>query len=139
MFAKLKALFVKYNQFLRFCIVGVANTAITLGLFQIFDMMHMQYLVASVIAYGAGILNGFSWSTRSVFKTKGTAVNFTKFVLVNLVAIGLNLLLMYLFVDVAGVQPKVLAQALVVPFTTVVNFTLNKFWTFSGKKGEKAE
>jgi putative flippase GtrA len=136
MLTKLKSLYRKYNQFLRFCLVGLANTTITLGLFQLFDMAKMQYLVASVIAYGAGILNGYFWSTRAVFKTKGTAANFTKFVLVNLVSIGLNLLLMYLFVDVAGVRPKVLAQAFVVPFTFIANFSLNKLWTFSDK-GDK--
>ena len=138
MLAKLKSLFHKYNQFLRFCLVGAANTAITLILFYLLDKAGVQYLIASVIAYGAGILNGYFWSTRSVFKTKGTVSNFTKFVLVNLVSIGLNLLLIYLFVDVAGVTPKVLAQAFVVPFTFVANFSLNKFWTFSDRKKEKS-
>ena len=141
MISWLKALYAKYNQFLRFCLVGVANTVITLGLFQVFDMIHMQYLVASVIAYGAGILNGYFWSTRTVFKTKGTARNFTKFVIVNLISIGLNLLLMYLFADehTLNIHPKVLAQAFVVPFTFIANYSFNKFWTFSSKKEKKTE
>jgi putative flippase GtrA len=136
---KLKALFVKHNQFLRFCLVGAANTAITLGLFYLLDKLKVQYLIASVIAYGAGILNGYFWSTRSVFKAKGTISNFSKFIVVNLVSIGLNLLLMYVFVDVAGVSPKVLAQAFVVPFTFIVNFSLNKIWTFAENKEKKPE
>jgi putative flippase GtrA len=137
MLTKLKSLYRKYNQFLRFCLVGLANTLITLGLFYLLDKLHVQYILASVIAYGAGILNGYFWSTRSVFKTKGTAANFTKFILVNLLGIGLNALLMLLFVDVLHVQPRVLAQAFVVPFTFVANFSLNKYWTFSDKKKDK--
>lgn len=132
--ARLREFILKYRQFLLYCVVGAANTLITLFLFYILDKINLQYILASIIAYGAGIINGYIWSTRSVFKTKGTAQNFAKFIVVNLVAIALNSLLIYLFVDKVGIHPKILAQALVTPFTFIANYSLNKLWTFSDKK-----
>ena len=134
---KIKKLFIAHKQFIQYCIVGVANTLITLGLFYVFDRLSVQYILASVLAYSTGIANGSFWSTRTVFKTKGTAGNLVKFILVNLLTMGLNALLLYLFVDKAGIHPKVLAQAFVLPFTFVANFSLNKLWTFA-EPGEKA-
>jgi putative flippase GtrA len=95
------------------------------------------------LAYAAGVVNGYIWSTRAVFKTKGTASNLTKFVVVNLLTMGVNQLLMWLLVDELGPNLAfaashqglyaLLAQAVVVPVTFICNFSLNKFWTFSVK------
>ena len=135
--SEVKALVIKYKQFIQYCFVGAANTLITVGLFWVFDRLSMPYVLASVLAYGAGIANGFFWNTRTVFKTKGTWDNLYKFLLVNLLSIGLNALLIYLFVDRWGVHPKVLAQAVVVPFTFIANFLLNKLWTFAAPKADR--
>lgn len=138
MTAKLKALIAKYNQFLRFCAVGAANTLITFTVSYILNhVLHMNEAVASIIAYSAGIANGFVWSTRAVFKTKGTIGNLTKFIIVNALMIGLNTLLVTIFSFRLGIDGFI-AQVMATPFTLVGNFMLNKFWTFS-KKQEKIE
>ena len=133
MLDKLKALFEKYRQFLLYCIVGAANTLITWGVFYLLNkLLHWDEVPSSILAYGAGIVNGFIWSTRAVFKTRGTVTNLTKFVLVNVLMIGLNALLVWLFHEQLGVE-SFLSQVLATPFTFVGNFTLNKLWTFSSK------
>lgn len=134
MIAKLKALFVKHNQFLRFCIVGASNTLITWGISYLLILkLSMDTVLATIIAYSAGIINGYIWSTRAVFKTKGTAGNLTKFIIVNALMIGLNLLLVLLFSSGLKIDGFI-AQMLATPFTLIGNFILNKFWTFSEKK-----
>jgi len=133
---KIKELFIKYKQFILFCIVGASNTIITmLVLYVLNSVLGVNYLLSSAIGYMCGVVNGYIWSTLLVFKKKKTADNAFKFIVVNLIVLGVNTALMYLFVDIVGIDNafnlgKLPAQALTICFTMVLNFTLNKFWTF---------
>ncbi len=133
---KIKNLILKYKQFILFCLVGVANTAIhMLVLYVLNSILGVNYLVASAIGYVCGMINGYLWSTFLVFKKKKTTSNAAKFIIVNLIALGVNQLLMYLFVSVLGMEDvlnlgKLPAQALTICFTMILNFVLNKLWTF---------
>jgi putative flippase GtrA len=134
MWDKLKELLQKYRQFLLYCIVGVANTLLTMAvLYLLFNLLLWPHWLAYALSYAVGVANGYFWSTRTVFKTRGTAANLSKFIVVNLFTLGLNQLLMWLFVDNWHVY-NLLAQAFVLPFTFIGNYSLNKLWTFSGKK-----
>lgn len=133
MIHKLKSLFEKYRQFLTYCIVGASNTLITWAVFYLLNkLLGWSEVPSSILSYAAGIVNGFFWSTRAVFKTKGTVTNLTKFILVNVLMIGLNALLVWLFHQQFGIDSFV-SQMLATPFTFIGNYTLNKIWTFSSK------
>ncbi len=133
---KIKNLFDKYRQFILFCIVGASNTLITMGvLYLLNSVLGVNYLISSAIGYLCGVINGYLWSTFLVFKKKRTADNAAKFVAVNLVVLGVNTVLMYLLVDILGLENvfnfgALPAQAITICFTMILNFTLNKFWTF---------
>ena len=133
---KIKSLFNKYRQFILFSIVGAGNTLITLGVLHLLNsVLGINYLLSSAIGYLCGVVNGYLWSTFLVFKKKKTAGNAAKFITVNLIVLAVNTALMYLFVDVAGMENvfnlgTLPAQALTICFTMVLNFVLNKFWTF---------
>lgn len=136
---KTKDLFIRYKQFILFCIVGASNTLITMFVLWLLNgKFGMNYLLASSLGYACGVFNGYFWSAFLVFKHKKTTSNAIKFVLVNLVVLGVNNLLMFLWVDILGlgnilgfgVLP---AQAITICFTMVLNFLLNKFWTFKEK------
>ena len=127
----IRQLFVRHRQFLLYCTVGAANTLITMAaLWLFFDVWHWNHGVSYALAYAAGVINGYFWSTRTVFRTRGTVANLTKFILVNLATLAVNQGLMWLFVDKLGIY-SLLAQALVVPFTFIANFSLNRLWTFA--------
>ena len=133
----LKALFLKYRQFLLYCVVGASNTLITmLALYLFFNLLHWPHWLAYTLSYAAGVVNGYIWSSRAVFRQRATATNMTRFVVVNLVTLGINQLLMWLFVDKLGVY-SLLAQAFVIPFTFIGNYSLNKIWTFSSRETDK--
>ena len=133
---KIKDLFNKYKQFILFSIVGASNTLITMGvLYLLNSVIGVNYLLSSAAGYLCGVVNGYLWSTFLVFKKKRTASNALKFVLANLIVMGVNTLLMCLFVDILGMENAfnlgaLPAQALTICFTMVLNFILNKFWTF---------
>jgi putative flippase GtrA len=135
MITKVKELMKKYRQFLLYCIVGASNTLITWVVSYILTsgLVGWSATAASIPAYALGIINGYIWSTRTVFKAKGTVSNLTKFVLVNVLMIGLNFLLVWLFENQFGIKGFV-SQVLATPFTFIGNYVLNKFWTFAKKK-----
>ena len=60
-----------------------------------------------------------------------------RFVTVSLVALGCSLLLLVLFVELAGL-PKVPAQALAVAASMPLNFLGNKLWSFRRESGRLA-
>ena len=133
MIDKIKKLIIKYRQFLLFCIVGASNTLITLGVYTLLLKIGVPYLIATTIGYICGIINGYLWSSKVVFKKKKTIDNAAKFVVVNLITIGVNTALMWLWVDVLVIH-KILAQVITVCFTMPLNFILNKIWTYRSKE-----
>lgn len=119
----------KYGQFIKFCIVGVANTTISLVAYYILMRVGVYYLVASTIAYCVGILNGFFFSSTFVFKRKMGVKLAVRFVGVYLSSLLINLGLLFVLVDFSGV-PEFLAQVMVTFFNVIYNYFLNKLWTF---------
>jgi len=133
MIEKIKNLIIKYKQFLLFCIVGASNTLITMGVYALLLKLGVPYLIASPIGYACGVVNGYLWSSKVVFKKKKTVNNATKFLVVNLIVIGVNIGLMLLWVEVFSIH-RILAQVLTICFTMPLNFILNKIWTYRSKE-----
>jgi putative flippase GtrA len=119
----------KHGQFLKFCLVGAVNTTISLAVYYILLKLDIHYLLASSIAYCAGLVNGYFFSSSYVFQQRRSVKQASKFIFVNASSLVINLLLLYLLVDVFGVS-KIVAQVFVTCFNVVYNFFLNKWWTF---------
>jgi putative flippase GtrA len=119
------------KQFLRFAVVGVSNTLLTLAVYtllvQVFDVW---YLLASAIGFVAGAVNGFllnrSWTFRG---HRGDALTPVRWGVVQTCGLALNEALLYLWVDGAGVD-KLVAQALAIAIVVVLTFIANRAWTF---------
>jgi putative flippase GtrA len=54
-------------RLLRFCVVGVANSAVTLAAFTILSALGCPVAVASALAFGAGAVNSFVANRRWTF------------------------------------------------------------------------
>ncbi|MGL5440029.1 MAG: GtrA family protein [Filifactoraceae bacterium] len=128
----LRDLIGKYSQFLKFCVVGLFNTLISVVVFNIVTFMGLHYLPATIIGYLAGLVNGYISSSKYVFKKNTGTDTAIKFVGVYLSALIINLGLMYLMVDVGNINSS-LGQLVTTGFNVVYNFILNKIWTFRGK------
>jgi putative flippase GtrA len=120
------------KQMVKFGLVGVLNTGIHYATFYVlFAFFGVHYLYASVIGYLAGLINSYflnrGWTFQAGAKKK--SLEFTQFVLVNLIALGVNLAVLELFVGFGGIRPEV-AQIFAILFSLTANFLGNKFWTF---------
>jgi|ERR1700723_2895666 putative flippase GtrA len=120
-------------QFIKFAVVGVLNSAIQYLVFWfLYSLTGTPYLLASVIGYVAGMTNSYFLNRRWTFASRNQQLltELGKFVTVNLISLGVNLGLLFLLVS-SGVMVPQWAQIVAIAGSTLVNFVLNKVWTFA--------
>jgi putative flippase GtrA len=120
-------------QFIKFAIVGVLNSAIQYLVFLfLYSLGGTQYLLASIIGYVAGMINSYILNRKWTFGSRNQQLltELGRFVAVNLISLGVNLGLLYLLVS-TGVMVPQWAQVVAIAGSTLVNFVLNKIWTFA--------
>ena len=117
-------------QFIKFCIIGVSNTLIQLGIYYLLLYFNVYYLLANIIAFIFAVLNSYFWNRKFTFSKNKTTV----FTIVRLYAFyGITTLLgtglLYFFVDIIGLS-KIISPVINIGITTIINFFLNKYFVF---------
>ena len=126
----------KMLQFIKFSLVGVLNTAITVLSYNLLVFLGVNYIVANIIGYALGTLNSYFWNKSWVFKSNENKYKlFVKFIIVNLITLGLNSYILTVLVTKIHLN-KTLSQLAATAVGMVVNFILNKLWTFNDKGGK---
>ena len=118
------------RQFLKFGVVGVSNTAVSLAVYYVCLWLGWHYLVAHVMAWLLSVLNAFYWNYRYVFETK---TPWPRALWKTYVSYGgsflLSMGLLYVLVDQVGLS-EIVAPFAVLVLTVPLNFLMNKFWAF---------
>jgi putative flippase GtrA len=120
-------------QLVRFGVVGGLGFVVNLAVYALFvHPLGADYHVAAVAAWLVAVLNNFVINRHWTFdaSTGRAHAQAIRFIVVSLAAFVVNLLLLTLFVESAGLA-KVPAQALAVAASMPFNFIGNKLWTFS--------
>jgi putative flippase GtrA len=120
------------RQFVRFLIVGVANTLITFVVYRLLLAVDVWYLVAAPVAWSIGALNGYVLNSRWTFAARDTTRARILYVVVSAAGAGASTLLVWLFAS-AGLG-KVEAFVAAIPLVTVSTFLANRLWTFSERE-----
>ena len=119
-------------KIIKFCIVGGINTLITLILFYILNkILGVNYIFSTVIGYLIGMINSYILNKKWTFHDddKRVVFQFVKFAVVNSISLGINLLIMYIFVDKLHMD-SMLSQICATGFTTLSNFIGSKVVVF---------
>jgi putative flippase GtrA len=118
-------------QFIKFGIVGVSNTLLTLVVYTVLlKVFGVWYLAASAIGFAVGATNGFLLNRRWTFREHiGDALTPVRWGIVQTGGLGINEGLLYLFVHDAQLD-KLLAQVCATAVVTVTTFFVNRAWTF---------
>lgn len=119
-------------QLIRFGIVGVINTLITLIVIYVLqELLHIKYTIANLAGYIAGVINSFFWSKLWVFKKLNS--NFMREAVLFLVSFGIcygiQFVALLLLVEVLHMVDT-WAQLVSMVVYTLCNFALNKCITF---------
>ena len=120
-----------FVQLVKFGIVGVSNTIITASIVWILLVyLNLSNYAANIVGYLAGLFNSFIWNRKWTFKSNSqfsnTAFKFLiTFAISYLIQLGnLYLLLNYTTFD------AYFCQLVSIVVYTLVNFILNKYYTF---------
>jgi putative flippase GtrA len=117
-------------QWLRFAIVGAANTLLSWCVYAVLEHVGVHYLLASSIAFAVGALNSYALNRRWTFRScDRRAPEALRFGVVQCVGLALDVLLLYVSVHDIGIH-HLIAQALVFPIASAVTFTLSRRWAF---------
>jgi putative flippase GtrA len=119
------------RQFVKFGIVGVSNTLIFFLVYTVLlKVFGVWYVAASGIGFAVGATNGFLWNRRWTFRGHvGDALTPVRWFVVQTSGLFLNLGLVYLLVDGAGLG-ELLGQAVTIVIVTLTTFFANRAWTF---------
>lgn len=130
-----------FVQFVKFCIVGLSNTAVAYFLnIAILIMLkdaewRWDYIFANVSSFTISIFWSFFWNNKYVFKekpdeqrNKWKALGKT-FLSYGFTGYILSSILLFVLVDVFEIS-KYIAPLLTLIITVPVNFLLNKLWAF---------
>ncbi len=119
-------LFLKSRVF-RFLVVGGFNTAFGYAVFALIYFVTNDHRVAIVLATLVGVAFNFFTTGRIVFKNNSARAAIP-FVMGYCVILGLNLLLVELFVSLGA--GALVAQALAMPFVVVASYLFNALVVF---------
>lgn len=118
-------------QFVKFGIVGVSNTLLTLVVYTVLlKGFGVWYLAASAIGFIAGATNGFLLNRRWTFRDHvGDALTPVRWAVVQTAGLAVDELMLYVLVHDAKLD-KLLAQVCATAVVTVTTFFVNRAWTF---------
>ena len=127
-----------FIQFIKFSLVGGVGAIIDFTvLYLLVQFLGVWYILAATISFVLAVINNFFWNKYWTFRDSrgGIARQFSQFLIVSTVGLGLNNGMLFALVEGSGLfymWAKVFATALVLAW----NFTANKFWTFRSERTE---
>lgn len=123
-------------QFVKFGIVGVSNTLISLAVYYLcVYALDWHYQIGNVLGFIISVTNAYYWNSKYVFKTgeRRFFAEHAKAYAKTVAAYGgtflLSMWLLWLWVEKLGVSEAV-APVINLLITVPLNYVINKFWTF---------
>lgn len=122
-------------QLFQFAVVGGTGYLVNLVVFALLTAgLDVHHVLAAVGAFVVAVTNNFVLNRIWTFRLQGSrehpaGFQAARFFTVSIVGLGVNLAVLTLLVDLAGVS-ELPAQAIAVAAATPVNFIGNKLWTF---------
>src|SRR5918999_4963083 len=118
-------------QLAKFCTVGATGYVVNLAVYTLLlNGVDAHYLLAATGSFLVAVTSNYTWNRLWTFRGERGHVGYQglRFFVVSTIALGANLLVLYLLVH-SGVG-KVIAQAIAIVLVTPLNFVGNKLWSF---------
>lgn len=118
-------------QFIKFGMVGVSNTLISLLIYYALIYFNINYVIANTIGFVVSVLNAYYWNNKYVFNKsdEGNLKPLIKTFASYGATFVLSTILLIVMVDYLSIS-QILAPILNLIITIPLNFLLNKFWAF---------
>ncbi len=122
------------KKFIAFCIVGVSAALVDLGIFNILFNLNIYFVLCRILAIGSAWTYVFTVNRNFTFNSKERIIKkqVSKFVIIYLSAMTINVLVSYLVIRITGENvlngniASVIGIIAVIPIT----FLGSMFWVF---------
>lgn len=118
------------TQFIKFGLVGLSNTAISLVIYYVFIYINKDlYLIGNTVGFVVSVLNAYYWNNKYVFEKsqKGHFKPLLKTFMAYGMTFVLSTIMLFVMVRFIGISEKI-APLINLIVTIPLNFLLNKFW-----------
>ena len=120
-------------QFIKFCLVGFTGVAVNLSVYTcLIYFLHFHYLVAATVSFLVAVSSNYLLNHYFTFINIHATPNFLsyfKFFSICSLGYGINILLLYLFVDKLGLG-VLISQIFAILIASLNNFIGSKLWVF---------
>ena len=129
-------LYNKYKEIINYLIFGVLTTIVSILSYALFTrIFHIDIYISSVLSWIIAVTFAFITNRIFVFNSKerNIILELIKFYLSRLASLGIELLLMYLFVKIFNINDmisKIIVQGIVI----VLNYIFSKIFVFKKKQ-----
>lgn len=121
---------------IRFLFVGVINTAVGYGFYALFIYIGFNPYIATTLSTILGVINSYFWNKYFTFrKPKKSLAEAVRFVLVYVISYAVNLGLVYLFVDLWGMNSYI-SGIICLFFTTIISYLGHNFFSFKDTQSQ---
>ncbi|WP_249582808.1 GtrA family protein [Pseudomonas viridiflava] len=125
----------KYHEFIRFGLVGVANTAVHAGIvIALMEVFAPPAFVANGVAFIFANLMSYALNSRFTFRTPVSFAGYRRFLLVSLVSLALTLLITSI-VEYLGWHYGI-GLIMVIFVVPVLNYLVMRMWAFAPARPE---
>jgi putative flippase GtrA len=117
------------GQAFRFSVVGVSNTLVSYVVYVVLGIVDLGAAPAAAIAFAAGATNGYLLNRSWTFAARDDRGTRARYGGVQVLGLGLSAALVWLTVDVGGLN-RYVGFAISLPLVTVTSFLLTRSWVF---------
>lgn len=121
------------TRVLRFGIVGLASTALYMGLFTLLLQL-MPPVPASVLAYALSAVANFIVQSRFTFRAPLHAAGMVRFICMNLFCMGVNSSLLWIATSPL-LLPPIPSQLVITLFVAGLSYLISKYWVYANQPG----
>ena len=127
----MKKIFWKYQDIIIYFIVGCLSTFVNLLSYAFYRLFIPSYLINIVLSWLTSLVFAFFMNRKYVFKSKNNKIKqeFLSFTISRLLTLGMEILFMYLLVDLIQVN-DLIAKVIVQFLVFLTNYLFGKFIVF---------
>lgn len=127
----MKKIFWKYQDIIIYFIVGCLSTFVNLLSYAFYRLFIPSYLINIVLSWLTSLVFAFFMNRKYVFKSKNNKIKqeFLSFTISRLLTLGMEILFMYLLVDLIQVN-DLIAKVIVQFLVFLANYLFGKFIVF---------
>lgn len=128
----MKSLIEKHHHLIKYFFIGVSAAVIDVLIYYfVYNKLQFNATLSTVISVGISTIYGFLMNVRFNFKTQGRVkMRFALYASVSFTGLVASALLLFVFADTLGFNGNII-KILSLPFIFVLQYSLNKIFTFS--------